>query len=371
MLDVLLVTIWVFLTWREGIEYGPSPLLPFYYLTIIIGALWFGITGSLGTATGVAGLYLLLICHFNAGEAFELIDAIYRQVIYFFLVALTAGYVVDTHKREREQWARTQVLLAQYQERFRAAQEMYELLIPAQLPRIPGLAVSACWRPALREGGGDFYDMVLRPDRRVVVTIADVAGKATRGVTKLPIFKAAFMTAAQIWDDPGQILSQVNRIVYPQLQPDMFISACVMVIDPERGQLLFANAGQEAPIFVRSHTRGTVMLETGGLVLGIDADAIYPSEKQQLQPGDALCLYTDGITEARNPGGEEFGYQNLEARVIAGVAIDLSVEAIVDNIFTAVQEHAHGERCHDDMTLLLLRFHSEEAEQGGCSGPGA
>ena len=359
-LDMLLVTTWIYFTWGIGVDGLPSPLLPFYYILIIVGALWFGITGSLATAAGAAALYMLLIFQINGGEAFTLIDALFRQVIYFFLVALAAGYMVDTHKREREQWARTQVLLAQYQERFRAAQEMYELLIPAQLPQIPGLETAARWRPALREGGGDFYDVIPLPDGRVVVTIADVSGKSARGVTKLPIFKSAFLATAQVWDDPGQILSQVNRIVYPLLQPEMFISACVIVIDLKRGRLLFANAGQDAPIFVRNHTRETVLLETGGLVLGVDADAAYPSEEQQLEPGDTLCLYTDGITEARNPGGEEFGYQNLEARVMAGVAIDLSLEAIVANIFDAVQEHAHGERRHDDTTLMMLRYRPEE-----------
>jgi len=362
VLDVLLVTTWIYFTWGTGLDAGASPLVPFYYLIIIVGALWFGITGALTTAAGVSGLYLLLISHFSGVDALAMVEAIFRQVIYLFLVALAAGYVVDTHKRERELWARSQALLAQYQERFRAAQEMYELLIPAELPQVPGLELAARWRPALREGGGDFYDAIPLEDGRVMLAIADVAGKATRGVIKLPLFKAAFLAAAQVWDEPGQILSRVNHIVYSQLQPDMFISACVLVIDVPRRRLQYANAGQDPPIFIRNRTRESVLLETGGLLLGIDRNATYPTEEQVLETGDTLCLYTDGITEARDAGGEEFGYQNLEARVLAGVAIGLSLDSIVENIFDAVQQHAHAEGRHDDTTLLMVRYHPEELE---------
>ncbi|MHB0936315.1 MAG: PP2C family protein-serine/threonine phosphatase [Armatimonadota bacterium] len=362
VLDILLVTAWVYFTWGTGLDAGPSPLVPFYYLVIVVGALWFGITGTLATAAGISALYLLLIFHFSGGDALAMVEAIYRQVIYLFLVGLAAGYVVDTHKREREQWARSQVLLAQYQERFRAAQEMYETLIPVQMPTVAGLELAARWRPALREGGGDFYDVVPLSDGRVMLIVADVAGKATHGVTKLPLFKAAFLAASQVWDDPGEILSRVNQIVYPQLQPDMFITACVLIIDQKRHTFLYANAGQDAPIFVRNRTRETVLLETGGLVLGIDRKATYPTEEQELEPGDTLCLYTDGITEARDAAGEEFGYQNLEARVLAGVAIGLSLESIVENIFEAVQQHAYRESRHDDTTLMMVRYRPEELE---------
>jgi len=363
VLDVLLVTTWVYFTWGTGLDAGISPLVPFYYLIIIVGALWFGITGALVTAAGVAALYLILIYHFSEGDALAMVEAIYRQIIYLFLVALASGYVVDTHKREREQWARSQVLLAKYQERFRAAQEMYELLIPAELPKIAGLELAARWRPALREGGGDFYDVIPLADGRILLAIADVAGKSTRGVIKLPLFKAAFVAASQVWDDPGQILSRVKHIVYPQLQPDMFISACVLIVDQQRHLLSYANAGQDPPIFARNRTRETMQLETNGLVLGIDPEAIYPTDEQTLEPGDTLCLYTDGITEARDANGEEFGFQNLEARMLAGVAIGLSLESIVDNIFDAVQQHAHAESRHDDTTLLMVRFRPDELER--------
>ncbi len=362
LLDVLLVTVWIVITWGQGGEVGPSPLFPFYYLIIIIGALWFGITGALTVATVITVAYLLAVNVLSLQDALALVDAIFRQVLYLFLVGLAAGYVVDTHSREREQWARAQVLLAQYQERFRAAQEVYELLIPAQLPRVPGLDMAARWRSAVKEGGGDFYDVLVLPDGRVVVTVADVSGKSTRGSLKLPLFKAAFLAVAQVFDDPGRMLAEVNRIVYAHLQPEMFISACLVILDPARHTVRYASAGQDAPIYARRQRHETVQLETGGLLLGIDDHARYPSEEQRLEPGDTLCLFTDGVSEARNPEGEEFGLANLTARVMAGVAIGLTADAIAENVVDAVHQHAAGERRHDDMTLLVIRFQPGTSE---------
>ncbi|MHB9130741.1 MAG: PP2C family protein-serine/threonine phosphatase [Armatimonadota bacterium] len=362
IIDVLLVTWWVFLTWSTGPVMVGSPLFPLYFVVVIVSALWFGVTGALTTACFISILYVLGLFQISGYDPFVLIDALFRQVIYVFLVALVAGYLADIHQREREQWTRSQVLLAQYQERFRAAQEVYELLIPQHPPQVAGLELAARWRPALQEGGGDFYDVIPLDSGRVAITIADVSGKHTRGALKLPLFKAAFLASAQVWEDPGKVLAQVNRIVYPLLQPDMFITACVLVVDLEHHRLWYANAGQDPPVFVRERTRDTVLLSTGGLVLGVDANADYPTEEQHLEPGDTLCLYTDGITEARNPETEEFGYQNLEARVQAGVALGLPAEGIAENIFDAVNQYARGEARHDDMTVVVMRYRPNERD---------
>ena len=358
--DILLITSWIYLTWNTGPGTSGSPLFPFYYIIIIISALWFGVSGLLSAASLITVLYLLVAYRISGNDPFALVDALYRQVTYIFLVSIAAGYLVDTHKREREQWTRSQVLLAQYQERFRAAQEVYEVLIPSHAPQVAGLDLASRWRPALQEGGGDFYDVITPAPNRAMIVIADVSGKHSRGALKLPLFKAAFLACAQVWDDPAQVLEQVNRIVYPYLQPDMFISACVASIDLEAHTLAFASAGQDPPLFVHEHTRETVRLDSSGIVLGVDKTASYTVARFDLEPGDTLCLYTDGITEARNPDAEEFGDDNLAARVQSAVAIGLPADGIAENIFEAVTQFVQGEARHDDMTLLVMRYHPEE-----------
>jgi serine phosphatase RsbU (regulator of sigma subunit) len=355
-IDLLLTTAWVYLSWQT-VESGGggSPLFPLYYVVVLVGALWYGVPGALGTAGAVAVFYLPVLYRLSDSDPFQLIEGLFREIIYVFLVAIVAGYVVDTQRREREQWTRSQVLLAQYQERFRAAQEVYETLIPAKPPTVPGLELAARWRPALQEGGGDFYDAVVLPSGRVALAIADVAGKSARGAMKLPLLKAAFHAAAQVWEDPGDILTLVNRIVYEQLQPEMFITACVVVIDPATHMLAVARAGQDPPVVVRAADRDTLPVHAAGLVLGVDAKAVYVSETFALASGDTLCLYTDGITEARSPEGEEFGYQEVEARVQAAVARDWTADDIAENLFEAVAEHARGEARRDDATVLVVR----------------
>jgi len=356
ILDILLVTVWVYATWQTGLHGNGSILFPFYFVLIITNALWFGVAGALGSAILILCLYLGLIYLGSNYNVTDIVEALYRNGIYLFLVAIVTGYLVDTHKREREMWTRSQVLLAQYQERFRAAQEVYDLLLPTATPTLTGIEVGARWRPVLQEGGGDFYDVIPLEDGRVVLTIADVSGKHMRGAIKLPIFKSAFVACAQVWDDPGAILSQVNRIVYPLLQPDMFISACVMVLDPARARFAYANGGQDPPLLIRARGNEIVPLDAGGLVLGVDAHAAYPTGAQTLEPGDTLCLYTDGITEARSALGVEFGDDSLIARARAGVGIDLSAEAIADNIFDAVNTYIQGAARRDDQTLVVVRY---------------
>jgi hypothetical protein len=359
VLDMLLVSVWIYLTWHTGLREEGSPLFPFFYILVIINALWFGIAGAFISAGVAAALYLGVAYLASNLDALVLVEAMYRNVVYLFLTAIATGYLVDSHRRERDLWTRSQVLLAKYQERFRAAQEVYELLVPSTAPQVPGLEIGARWRPALQEGGGDFYDVIQVGKDRVVLAIADVAGKSMRGTIKLPLFKAAFLACAQVWSDPGEILSRVNRIVYPLLQPDMFISACVVVIDLAAHRLSYANAGQDPPLFVRERTSELVRMDSGGLVLGVDQDAAYPTAVQDLEPGDTLCLYTDGITEARDPAEFEFGEENLQARVQAGVGVGLSAKGIADIVFEAVNTHIHGAPHHDDMTLVVVRYQGD------------
>ena len=129
----------------------------------------------------------------------------------------------------------------------------------------------------------------------------------------------------------------------------------------EKVRRFLGAASTEEIVFVRGTTYNTVLLETGGLVLGVDEHATYPTETQTLHPGDTLCLYTDGITETRSPDGEEFGYDSLEGRVQAAVGLHLSAEEIAANIYDAVLTHMRGNPPHDDMTLLAIRFVPEEA----------
>lgn len=360
IVDVLLISSWVYSTWSINPGEIGSPLFAMYFVVLLFSAIWFGILGTLTTAFAIAGIYMAISFFASGSNPYILLDIIFRHILYLLLVAVSAGYMVETHKRDRKQSARTQALVSQYEERFRAAQEVYEMLIPANAPQITGLELAARWRPALREGGGDFYDVIKINDQRVVITIADVAGKHSRGASKLPLFKAAFQACSQVWSDPADILQHVNGIVYPLLQPDMFISSSVVVIDLQQHTLAYSNAGHNPPVMIRGGDNSTVELNSGGILLGVNEVSNYPTETIPLKSGDLLCLYTDGITETQNPEGNQFGYENLAARIKSAVALKMPAEAIAENIYEAVSSHLNGGMRKDDLTLLIMRYSPEE-----------
>ncbi len=362
VLDGTLVLCWVMLTWQNTTGIAGSPLFPLCYVVVIIGALWFEAVGAMLTAAVITAAYLLIIFRIS-GDPQLLTVAIYREVSFLFIIGILSGYLVDKQRRERVQQSQSRELLGQYQARFEAAQEVYEMLIPTAMPRVPGVELGTRWRPAMLEGGGDFLDAALLPDGRIAVTIADVSGKSLRGSLKLPIFKASFQACVQVWQDPGDILTQVNRMVYPTLQPDMFICACVAVIDPVEGTLSYANAGLDPPCYFSPASDFTIPLESGGLLLGIDDHAFYTTEQVYMRPGDTLCLFTDGVTEARNPTDEEFGTERLWAEVKACTQRDLSADGIAGEIFDSVNKFMGSAVRHDDLTILVLRFQPDDTTQ--------
>jgi serine phosphatase RsbU (regulator of sigma subunit) len=356
-MDVVFVASWVVLTWQPGLGPGEaySPLFPYIYIVVCIGALWYRVTGALLTAVVLSIIYLLAI-HIRTDDPVTVVDALFRDVVYVFLLAITAGYMADVLLRRQTQYIAAQKLLQQYQERFRVAQEAYETLLPMEPPVIPNLEIATRWEVAFREGGGDFYDVIRLDHQRTLFVIADVSGKATRGARKLPLFKLTIQSVAQEEKDPGRILTRVNRNVFASLQPDMFIGACLIVIDTSTGTMTYANAGQDPPILVRRHSLDTVQLRTGGLVLGVTDDQEYQSKRLTLESGDVLCLYTDGFTEARNPEGREYGYPDLEGRIRAAVGIGLTAQAAADNLYQAVRDHVQDVTLHDDRALVIVRY---------------
>ncbi len=359
LLDGTLVLTWVMLTWQDSTGIAGSPLFPLCYVVVIIGALWFEALGAMLTAAALTSTYLFIIYRLS-GDPLVLTAAIYREVSFLFIIAILSGYLVDKQKRERAQQSKSRELLGQYQARFEAAQEVYEMLIPTALPKVPGVELGTRWRPAMLEGGGDFLDAALLPDGSIAITIADVSGKSLRGSLKLPIFKAAFQASVQVWQDPGEILTQVNRIVYPTLQPEMFISACVVIIDPVQNTLRYANAGQDPPVYFSPASDTNFPLESGGLLLGIDDHAIYFTEQVYMLPGDTLCLYTDGVTEARNPAHEEFSTERVWAEVKVLAKRELTADNIAGEIFDAVNKFMDGAIRHDDLTILVMRFQPDD-----------
>jgi serine phosphatase RsbU (regulator of sigma subunit) len=232
------------------------------------------------------------------------------------------------------------------------ARQIQLALLPEQLPEIPGYSVFAA-NDASRAVSGDFYEFLGRDegDEQVIV-IADVSGKGMAASLLAASFDAMLMGPIEVGHPPDQICSKIARRLYMKTPPERYVTAFIAAIDPRTGALSYTNAGHNAGLLFRRD--GSVeRLEANGMPLGLFPVVEYDRVETMLAPGELVLLYTDGITEAANPHGEEYGLERLQAvvgrhkgepLVAIAVAIEASIEVFVD-----------GTPFGDDRTMVMLR----------------
>jgi phosphoserine phosphatase RsbU/P len=221
-------------------------------------------------------------------------------------------------------------------------------LLPTSLPQIPGLDVATAWQPA--DGvGGDCYDVVTSGSL-LGIAIADVAGKGLPAALLMSNLQAAVRAFAQNAAEPAGLCGNLNRLLCRHMVSGRFVTFCFAWIDAEKHTITYANAGHNPPLLVRAD--GSVeRLGEGGTVLGVFAEAVYQQTQLSLDPDDRLLFYTDGITEARSPAGEEFGEDRL-ARAASELDAP-SAEALKDHILHRLAEFTGG-TFDDDATLIVV-----------------
>jgi sigma-B regulation protein RsbU (phosphoserine phosphatase) len=228
------------------------------------------------------------------------------------------------------------------------ALKIQERLLPQQIPQIDGWEVAASWQPAAGVGG-DCFDAIRFDASRLAISIADVVGKGIPAALLMSNLQAAVRAFAAGTVEPQALCGQVNRILCGNIAEGRFISFCYCVLDTAEGILTYSNAGHYPPAVVRAN--GTIeRLEHGGPVFGVIADAEYEQAEIALQPGDRLVLFTDGLTEARDAAGEEFG----EARLLEAAVRhrDCSAPALQARLAADVAAFT-GARLQDDATLIV------------------
>ncbi|HRN66726.1 MAG TPA: SpoIIE family protein phosphatase [Promineifilum sp.] len=227
-------------------------------------------------------------------------------------------------------------------------------LLPSACPLVPGYEFAAGYRAA-REVGGDLYDFIIQPDKPNLahIVIADVTGKGVPAALYMAVSRTLLHTYALDGNPPSQALARVNQFIREDKTSPLFLSAFYAVLDTNIHCLTYANAGHNAPIWLQPSTGDMEYLNARGIVLGA-FDAFIPEERLCfLQPGDYVIFYTDGITEARNPQGDFFDEEGLEA-VVAAREWD-SANELLTAIITAVEEFSAGAPQADDYTVIVLR----------------
>ncbi len=235
------------------------------------------------------------------------------------------------------------------------AMEIQQRFQPTAPPVVTGYEFQGISFPCY-EIGGDYYDFIQREDGRLVIALGDVSGKGTAAALLMSSLHASIHAQTGSHDSLVETISAVNRYLADNIPSNRFVTLFYAELDPESGALSFLNAGHNPPLIV--HAAGTVeQLASGGLPLGIKANAEYREGRTTLQRGDVLVIYSDGVTEAASPSGEEFGPTRLYEVVSRNV--DSSAAGIRDRIESALTKFSQGTQAADDITLVIVKRQAE------------
>jgi sigma-B regulation protein RsbU (phosphoserine phosphatase) len=232
------------------------------------------------------------------------------------------------------------------------AAEIQRGLLPVQAPTVSGVDLAG-YNAACHTVGGDYYDFLPYPDGRVGLLVGDVAGKGMPAALLMSSLQARVQV---LFDDPSNLatlVTRLNRIISSNCPSNRFITFFIGVLDPKTGELTYVNAGHNPPIV--AHADGTVeKLEGTGVILGILPMATYQQKVCHLEPGDAVLLFSDGVTEAVRPDAdEEFGEERL-GQLLAGLR-DQNADSIIASINQMVDDFTCGAPPADDITLVVAK----------------
>jgi sigma-B regulation protein RsbU (phosphoserine phosphatase) len=238
----------------------------------------------------------------------------------------------------------------------RVAREIQRILLPSESPKTPHYEICALNLPAQRVSG-DYYDFLEIDATRRGLVIADVSGKGIPASLIMAMCRSVLRSKAPGNPSPAQVLREVNRQLYPDILEDMFITMIYAIIDTSTHELKLARAGHEAPLLCCKNFKEVQTPNCPGMALGIDSGKIFDELIRDvtltLLPGDTIMLYTDGINEALDHEGKEFGRDHLkEALMTDGPR---GVNYLVRDILDQVRRFSSGHAQNDDITLAALQ----------------
>ena len=228
------------------------------------------------------------------------------------------------------------------------AEEIQRALLPQQLPGVNGFELAVAWEPA-NAVSGDYFDVLTLDERHTGICIADVAGKGMSAALLMSNLQAALKSQASATVPPAELMTSLNSLICENIVSHRFISFIYAALDTRTRKLTYSNAGHYLPMLVRNG-RCTRLTESGP-VFGVFPNERYQHTEIQLEAGDVLALFTDGVTEVRNADGEEFGEGRLQQ-----LLLDHSLPAaeLRNKVMSAVREFGSG-NFDDDVTLLVLK----------------
>ncbi len=234
----------------------------------------------------------------------------------------------------------------------RLAGEVQRRMIPSSPPHIPGLDIAAVYVPCF-ETGGDFYDFIELPKGNLGICVADVVGKGVRASLLMASARAALRAYVTHIYDLSRVVAALNAHMYQQSEESDFLTLFYGVLDMPNSQLTYCNAGHETPLLIRGQEAQT--LSCGGGLVGIDPAMNFEHEVVEVQRGDVLLVYTDGLAEAMNFQDETFGRGRVRQAALVAAGRGDSAEGIAKHVLWEMRRFVGLQTGRDDLTLVALK----------------
>jgi sigma-B regulation protein RsbU (phosphoserine phosphatase) len=265
-----------------------------------------------------------------------------------FLYHTTKEHLEQRNVELQHSVERSTVRLEMQDQELQRAREIQQSLLPREIPQIPGFEVAGAWQPASTVSG-DYYDVLRLGEHRLGICIADVVGKGVSAALLMANVQAAVRAFASDTENPAQVCGKVNRLLYDNIAAGKFVTFLYGILDSHARTFRHCNAGHPNPILLSG---GSIQaLEQSGAVLGVFPDWTYENSTVELKAGDRLFLFTDGITEASNPNGQEFEDASIAA--FARVNGTLTANELNSRLLAQVSAFC-GAQFQDDATLLVI-----------------
>jgi serine phosphatase RsbU (regulator of sigma subunit) len=231
------------------------------------------------------------------------------------------------------------------------ARQIQQTFIPETLPQFLEWELAARWKTA-RQVGGDFYDVFDLPNRRLGLFIADVADKGVPAALFMALTRTLVRAAVTELESPAEAMKRVNDLLIPDTKQGMFVTAVYAVLDLEKKELTYVNAGHNPPLWIRCNGDMERLRRTG-VALGAAEGMIFNQRTISLEQDDSILLYTDGLTESFDNEGEFFGEERLMEAIRSNLCSSASdlMDIVENSLLNFVQDMPPA----DDLTMLVLR----------------
>ena len=262
------------------------------------------------------------------------------------IIATQSAQVIENSRLHEEEKA-----LAHIREEMKTAFKIQTGLLPCEMPALKGYEVAGKSIPA-KDVGGDYFDFIKLDDERIAACLGDVSGKGMPAALLMSNLQATFRGQDLANTPPCEIMSRSNDLLFRSTGPDKFATFFFGILDSEKHELHYCNAGHNYPFLVNKNDCGE-RLELSGLLLGALEDSKYSDGLVKLEPGSLLLIFSDGISEARNSAEEEFGEDILPGLILKHC--NETAMEIIDRIMAAAKRFTEGSSQMDDMTIVIIK----------------